>query len=86
MSPRVLGMVGRRDEWLPTGIFDCPWIAVIESRYRPEAVRRHRRRVDRGHRPPEEESVLELSTDIRASALTVLTMANSRAVSSRLSE
>ena len=54
----VLGMVGRRHEGSPTGLFSGRRVAVIESRHRPEAVCRHRRRVDRSHRTPEEESVL----------------------------
>ena len=85
----VLGMVGRRHEWPPARVFDSRRVAVIEPRYRPVAVCRHRRGLA-GHTPAPAIAVtgrqkrnryLALRTDMRASALTVLTIASSRAVS-----
>ena len=66
MGCGVLGMVGRRHERPPTRIFDSRRVPVIEPRYGPVAVCRHRRRLgrahasasNRGHGTPEEELIL----------------------------
>src|SRR4051794_39754613 len=80
VSSRVLGMVRRHYKWPPTRLFGRRCVPVVESGYWPITVCCHGRRVDRRHRPPEQEPVLEIEHRHQASALAVLTIASSRAV------
>ena len=57
---RVLGMVRRGDERPPAGLLGGRRVAVTDARRRTESVVRHRRRIDRGHRPPEQIVVLRV--------------------------
>ena len=57
-APGYSGWLGVATSGCQPGSSTVAWVAVVEPRYWAEAVRRHRCRVDRGHRPPEEESVL----------------------------
>ena len=60
MRGRVLGVVGRGDQRPPAGLLDRRRVAVVEAGRGAEAVAGHRRRVDRGHRPPEQVVVLRV--------------------------